>query len=151
METEHAEPRDCKHGSLARSCEICERDAEIAELKAELLRSSNEHKASLDRIESLMDDCDHWKNQHQVAMGCLLAKENNVRLLQAELSRRTLKWQTGKPPKEMIGKECWIRHGHKDNGSGYVATMSATSDEITGNCSVEELYWAGPIPEPEEE
>jgi hypothetical protein len=29
-----SEPRDCKHGSLARKCEICERDAEIERLRA---------------------------------------------------------------------------------------------------------------------
>jgi hypothetical protein len=26
---------ECQHGQLARSCEICERDAELAEVKAE--------------------------------------------------------------------------------------------------------------------
>jgi len=31
----HPNARDCSHGSLRRSCEICERDERIAELVAE--------------------------------------------------------------------------------------------------------------------
>lgn len=31
-------PRDCVHGSLARSCELCERDEELHELRVEMAR-----------------------------------------------------------------------------------------------------------------
>lgn len=44
---------ECKHGSLARSCEICERDAEINRLRAELkdLRSMDSHATlTIDRL-----------------------------------------------------------------------------------------------------
>ena len=34
--------RDCIHGQLARSCEICERDQRIAELEAEVERLRHE-------------------------------------------------------------------------------------------------------------
>jgi hypothetical protein len=30
--------RDCEHGQLARACQICDKDAEIAELRAEVQR-----------------------------------------------------------------------------------------------------------------
>lgn len=43
-------PRDCKHGQLARSCEICERDDEIASLRARIAE-----------LEALRDD--HWRMQ----------------------------------------------------------------------------------------
>ena len=35
----------CEHGQLARSCEICERDKEIAELKSEIARLNKEKRA----------------------------------------------------------------------------------------------------------
>jgi ribosomal protein L32 len=39
----------CKHGSLARSCEICERDKEIESLRAEVewLRERYQHACSI--------------------------------------------------------------------------------------------------------
>ena len=40
---------ECKHGSLRRSCEICERDVEIERLRAELATANK-------RIEELTRD-----------------------------------------------------------------------------------------------
>jgi len=58
-----------------------------------------------------------------------------------------LKWQQGIP--KTLGW-CWIRHGDSDIGMPYIMKLDKHSDEITGNCSVDELYWAGPIWEPED-
>ena len=37
----------CEHGWLARSCEICERDKEIAKLKSEIARLNKEKRAGI--------------------------------------------------------------------------------------------------------
>jgi ribosomal protein L29 len=67
--------------------------------------------------------------------------------LTAKLSASQLEWKTGKPPD---GKWCWMRHGASDNGIPYIMLVTSTSDEVTGNCSMDEMRWAGPIQPPEE-
>jgi len=61
METERTEnPRDCKHGSLARSCEICERDAEIAELVRQISELKAELAATKPKWQVGLPPCNGW-------------------------------------------------------------------------------------------
>jgi hypothetical protein len=62
------------------------------------------------------------------------------------LLKMKLRWRQGRP---RLGW-CWIRHGHKGNGRPYITEITKYSDEYIGNCSMDELYWAGPIPRPSE-
>lgn len=51
----------CKHGSLRRSCEICERDEENAKLRAEVARLK---KALRDKIAELeRESLEHWSKE----------------------------------------------------------------------------------------
>jgi len=49
---------ECKHGSLRRSCEVCERDAEIERFRAEV-----------ERLESTCPLCGHEWRRHDPADG----------------------------------------------------------------------------------
>ena len=49
----------CPHGSLARSCEVCERDAEIAALRAQLAEAGRERdhvRAPFDMLQTEVED-----------------------------------------------------------------------------------------------
>lgn len=46
--------RDCKHGNLARSCELCEKDARIAALESAL-------KTAEEALEKLCHDPSQWR------------------------------------------------------------------------------------------
>jgi hypothetical protein len=61
----------CEHGHLARSCEICERDAEIVRLRAQVAR------LEADGIHSCHDDCPR--------LACVLGREK--RAAEAEVER----------------------------------------------------------------
>jgi hypothetical protein len=45
--------RDCSHGSLRRSCELCERDARIAELEAEVSEKTRSLMLQVNRSDKL--------------------------------------------------------------------------------------------------
>ena len=49
----------CKHGSLARSCEICELEAEVERLKQHITEIEQLHREHLEEVEAASsDDCD---------------------------------------------------------------------------------------------
>jgi hypothetical protein len=57
-----SETRDCKHGSLARKCEICERDAEIERLTARVQQLEM-------ALKPFADDADSWTGPDSQLIG----------------------------------------------------------------------------------
>lgn len=49
--------RDCKHGRLARKCEICEMEQEIEDLRARLSAAEAD-------LQSARESRDHWMTEH---------------------------------------------------------------------------------------
>jgi len=47
---------ECKHGSLRRSCEICERDVEIERLRAELAEKDKRIEELEENIRTVVED-----------------------------------------------------------------------------------------------
>jgi hypothetical protein len=46
-------PRDCRHGRLARSCDLCERDADIVALRSALVEAERALDVTADNLRHL--------------------------------------------------------------------------------------------------
>jgi hypothetical protein len=59
--------RDCKHGRLARSCEICDLEKEVAELNRELDSIARLAESLHDSPKSLLSHMAEWAKQRRMA------------------------------------------------------------------------------------
>lgn len=59
--------RDCKHGQLARSCEICDLEKEAAELNRELDSIMRLTESLHDSPKSLLSHMTEWAKQRRMA------------------------------------------------------------------------------------
>ena len=107
--------RDCKHGQLARSCEICGLEAENAALKSDALEWQRTHTAQANTIDAL-------KLEHKECVRCLgeaLQEATDEHLkndaLKAELAamrdQKPVAWAMTFDDGEFIDAICPKEHG----------------------------------------